>query len=212
MGRNAFVIGLTGNIATGKTTVLSYLAGKGAHVVDADKLAHKTMAPDGPAYTKVVEAFGAEILRPDGTVNRPALADIVFEDPHALERLEEIVHPATFELLRWDGLNTDAAVVVIEAIKLLESGRIVTLCDEIWVVTSSPARQMDRLVNERHMPPEEAQQRMAAQGSQEDKVARADHVIDNDGSLEELYAQLDRLWEHVEEAVAEKARRAGRAA
>lgn len=207
MGRNSFVIGLTGNIATGKTTVLSYLAGKGAHVVDADKLAHKTMVPDGAAYTKVVEAFGAGIVRSDGTIDRATLADIVFDNPAALETLEEIVHPATFELLRWDGLHTDAPVVVIEAIKLLESGRIVTLCDEIWVVTSSPERQLDRLINERRMSPEEARQRMAAQGSQAEKVARADYVIDNDGSLEELHAQLDQLWQHVEEAVAEKARR-----
>ena len=194
-GRNPYFVGLTGNIATGKSTVLTYLAAKGAHVVDADKLAHRAMAPDGPAYDKVIAAFGPDIVGDDGAIDRPKLGAIVFDDAAALTQLEEIVHPATFELLRWDMAVVDADIVVLEAIKLLESGRMLTLCDEVWVVTSHPDVQLRRLVEQRGMDEEAARQRMAAQSHQAHKVAQADHVIVNDGSLEDLYAQLDDLWD-----------------
>jgi dephospho-CoA kinase len=190
-----YYVGLTGNIATGKSTVLNYLATKGAHVVDADKLAHRAMAPDGPAYDKVVAAFGRSILDEDGEVNRPKLGEIVFGDPDALTQLETIVHPATFELLRWDVAQSDAEIVILEAIKLLESGRMLTLCDEVWVVTSHPDAQLRRMIEQRGMSEEAARQRMAAQSHQAKKVAQADHVILNDGTLEELHAQLDVLWD-----------------
>ena len=196
-----FVIGLTGNIATGKSTVLEYLAGKGAYVIDADKVAHKTMMPDGAAYEKIVDEFGAGILTDDGNVDRKALGAIVFEDPNALERLEAIVHPATFELARWEMSQSQADIIILEAIKLLESGRIITLCDEIWVVTSRPTTQMKRLTDVRGMDEAEARNRMAAQSSQAEKVAKADHVIDNDGTLDELNTQLDRLWDYVNERI-----------
>lgn len=190
-----YFVGLTGNIATGKSTVLSYLDAKGAHVIDADKLAHRAMAPDGPAYDKVVAAFGQSIVDADGAIDRPQLAEIVFGDPDALAQLEAIVHPATFELLRWDIAQTDADVVILEAIKLLESGRMLTLCDEVWVVSSHPDVQLRRLVEQRGMSEDAARRRMAAQSHQAEKVAQADHVILNDGSIEELYAQLDVLWD-----------------
>jgi len=201
----AYFIGLTGNIATGKSTVLTYLADNGAHVVDADKLAHKAMAPDGPAYEKVVARFGDSILFPDGTVNRARLGDIVFADPAALADLEGIVHPATFEMLRWDTSTSDADVVVLEAIKLLESGRMVTLCDEVWVITSSLEAQLRRLTETRGMDGDEARRRMAAQSAQDQKVAAADVVISNDGTLAELYGQLDEQWSRVTALAREKA-------
>lgn len=196
-----FVIGLTGNIATGKSTVLKYLAGKGAYVIDADKVAHKTMMPDGAAYEKIVDEFGTGILTDDGNVDRKVLGAIVFEDLNALERLEAIVHPATFELARWEMSQSQADIIILEAIKLLESGRIVTLCDDIWVVTSRPTTQMKRLTEVRGMDVTEARNRMAAQSSQAEKVAKADHVIDNDGTLDALNAQLDRLWDSVSERI-----------
>ena len=197
MGECPYVIGLTGNIATGKSTVLEYLATKGAHVIDADKVAHQTMLPDGAAYEKVVEEFGETILDEDGTIDRPALGSIVFADPRALERLETIVHPATFELIRWDMSQTEADVVVLEAIKLLESGRLLTLCDEIWVVTARLSTQIQRLVENRGMDEVDAHQRMAAQSPQAEKVAKADRVIENDGAVEELYRRLDIYWEQM---------------
>ncbi len=194
-----YFVGLTGNIATGKSTVLSYLAGKGAHVVDADKLAHQTMAPDGPAHDKVIAAFGAGIVREDGSIDRTKLGETVFADPDALALLESIVHPATFELMRWEIARTDAAIVVVEAIKLLESGRMLTLSDEVWVVTSHADVQLRRMMETRGMTDEEARLRMAAQSSQATKLTQADHIIFNDGSLAELYAQLDVLWTGLQE-------------
>lgn len=192
-----YVIGLTGNIATGKSTVLAFLAKKGAHVIDADKVAHKTLEPDGAAYEKVVSEFGSGILNADGTIDREALGAIVFADPRALARLEAIVHPATFELARWDMAQSQADVIILEAIKLLEAGRIITLCDTVWVVTSRPTTQMKRLTELRGMSEEDAHSRMAVQSSQAEKVAKADHVIENDGSRDELVSQLDLLWERV---------------
>jgi dephospho-CoA kinase len=127
------------------------------------------------------------------------LGAIVFRDPAALQRLEAIVHPATFELARWDIAESEAKVVVLEAIKLLESGRMMSLSDEIWVITSSPEAQFERLINRRGSSKEDARMRMAAQPTQAEKVARADHVIVNDGAIEALYAQLDVLWDSIQD-------------
>lgn len=198
-GQRPYVIGLTGNIATGKSTVLAYLAEKGAHVVDADTLAHQTLEPDGAAYGKVLAAFGRALLDESGRIDRARLAEIVFADPQELARLEAIVHPATFELLRWDMARSRADIVILEAVKLLESGRMLTLSDEIWVVTSHPDIQLRRMMEIRGMTEQDARRRMAAQSSQAIKMAQADQVIINDGSLEELREQLDRLWQGVVE-------------
>lgn len=190
-------IGLTGNIGTGKSTVLRYLAERGAAVIDADALAHQAIAPGGPAYQAVVDLFGTQILAPDGSIDRKALGAIVFADPSKLAQLEAIVHPAVFELAQRILNETDAPVIVIEAIKLLESGRLLKLCDEVWVVTADEASQLRRLMHGRGMSEAEARQRMAAQSPQEEKIRQATRVIDNSGSLEQLYEQLDRLWREV---------------
>ncbi len=190
-------IGLTGNIGTGKSTVLRYLAERGAAVIDADALAHQAIAPGGPAYQAVLDLFGTQILAPDGSIDRKALGAIVFADPAKLAQLEAIVHPAVFELAQRILHETAAPVIVIEAIKLLESGRLLKLCDEVWVVTADEDSQLRRLMQGRGMSEAEARQRMAAQSPQEEKVKRATRVIDNSGSLEQLYEQLDRLWREV---------------
>ena len=197
------VIGLTGNIATGKSTVAALLAELGAHVIDADRVAHRAMAPGGPAYQAVLDAFGTDLVRPDGSIDRRRLGQIVFGDPAALARLEAIVHPAVFDLVRaeieriaanWQG-DEPEPVVVIEAIKLLEAGMSVTLCDQVWVVTAPPAQQLRRLVKQRGLSEAEARQRMAVQGAQEEKARRADVVIDNGGSLDEVRAQVRAAWQ-----------------
>jgi dephospho-CoA kinase len=185
---------LTGNIATGKSTVLAYLQGRGATVLDADKLAHAAMAPDGPAYDAVVAAFGEAIVGPGGVIDRKALGAIVFADATQLARLEANVHPAVFVLAQQALDATDAPVAVIEAIKLLESGRLLRLCDEVWVVVADEATQIRRLMESRGMDEAEARRRMAAQSPQTEKVRQADRVIDNSGSPAELYAQLDAIW------------------
>lgn len=188
------IIGLTGNIATGKSTVLQYLCGKGAYVIDADRLTHKAMAVGGPAYAAILAAFGPGIVRADGTIDRAALGRRVFGDPAELRKLEEIVHPAVFALAKEELAQTDARLVIVEAIKLLESQRLLTLCKEVWVVTADPQVQLRRLVEQRGMSPEEAAQRMAAQSPQAEKVKHATRVIVNNGTPEALYAKLDVLW------------------
>lgn len=193
------VIGLTGNIGVGKSTVLHYLARKGAHVVDADQLAHRSMLPGMPAYQPIVDAFGAEILTADGAINRFALGHIVFSDESKLRQLEAIVHPAVYGLVQQALAATVAPVTIIEAIKLLESQRLVPLCQEIWVVTASTETQLRRLMVSRAMNEQETRQRMAAQSSQAEKVQHATRVINNDGTAEELAAQLDRIWADLQE-------------
>jgi dephospho-CoA kinase len=191
------IVGLTGNIATGKSTVLQYLRGKGAYVIDADQLTHQAMAPGGPAYKPIVATFGQEIVRDDGAIDRGALGRIVFADALALRALEEIVHPAVFELARRELAEVDNDLVVVEAIKLLEAQRLLTLCKEVWVVTADSAVQMRRLLEQRGMTVEEAHQRIAAQSSQAEKIKHATRVIANNGTPEELYRQLDGLWDEL---------------
>jgi dephospho-CoA kinase len=185
---------LTGNIAAGKSTVLEYLRGKGAYVIDADKLTHMAMQPNGPAYAAIVETFGPDVVKPDGTIDRAALGHIVFADTAKLRKLEAIVHPAVFALAKQELAQTDEQIVVVEAIKLLESQRLLTLCKEVWVVTAAPDVQVCRLMKQRTMTEAEARQRMATQSSQDEKVRHATRVIENNGTPEELYAQLDVLW------------------
>ncbi len=193
----SIIIGLTGNIATGKSAVLQYLAGKGAYVLDADKLAHESMQLGTHTYWAIVDEFGQEILLADGTIDRSALGKIVFTEPDALARLEAIVHPAVFDLARQELVAVDANVIILEAIKLLEAGHLVTLCDEVWVITASPETQFRRLRERRSMDEAEAKRRMAAQSSQEEKVKHADRVINNDGDLAALTAQLDQIWQEL---------------
>jgi dephospho-CoA kinase len=190
-------IGLTGNIATGKSTVLAWLAGRGAAVIDADRLAHQAIAVGGPAYAAVIEAFGPSIVAEDGSIDRKALGAIVFADPAQLARLEALIHPAVFELAQSILAEVTAPVVVIEAIKLLESGRLLRLCDEVWVVIADEATQLRRLMQERGMSEQEARRRMAAQPPQAEKVKRATHVIDNSDGLDDLNRQLETLWERL---------------
>lgn len=195
MARKSLVIGLTGNIATGKSTILNYLIEKCATIIDADKLGHRVIETGGPAYDAVVRAFGKQILHEDGTIDRKKLGRIVFSNPLDLGRLEKIVHPKIFELGKQEIANNESPVIILEAIKLLEAGLMSTLCDEIWVVTSSFATQLRRLLELRNMEESEARRMINLQPPQAAKVNQADRVIDNDGSLAELYTQLDSIWE-----------------
>jgi dephospho-CoA kinase len=187
-------IGLTGNIATGKSTVLAYLQQRGAAVIDADKLAHQAMMPGGSAYAAVVTTFGPTIVAADGVIDRQALGAIVFADATKLAQLEAIVHPAVFELAQQALAATTAPVVVIEAIKLLESGRLLRLCGEVWVVVADEATQLQRLMQTRGMSETEARRRMAAQSPQAEKVKYATRVIENNGNWRTLHIHLDSIW------------------
>ncbi len=209
-----YLIGLTGNIGCGKSTVLEMLRGHGAHVIDADRVTHEVQRPGQPVYAAIVAAFGAGILAaPDGPIDRRKLGAIVFADPAALRLLEQIVHPAVhtriaawleevahLESRDWrleiEGVSVSSQsprVAVIDAIKLLELAWK-PLCDAIWVVTCTPEQQAERLVATRGMSAEEAQERIAAQPPQAAKVAQANVVIDNSGPLEETRRQIEAAW------------------
>ncbi len=193
MDKRRILIGLTGNIATGKSEVARMLSALGARVIDADKVAHEVMAPGGPAYEAVVSAFGRTILAPDGTVDRGKLGAIVFRDPEALRRLEAAVHPATTTEVARRIMEADERVIVVEAIKLIEAG-MHRHYDALWVVTAPRPLQIARLVNARGLPEKEAALRVDAQPPQEEKAAAADLVIANDGDLDALRAKVQAAW------------------
>lgn len=188
-----YVIGLTGNIGTGKSTVARMLAQLGAHVIDADRVAHELMAPDTPIRQAMVEEFGPCILREEMSIDRAKLGDIVFADPQALARLEALLHPAVIREVNRRICASDARVAVVEAIKLIEAGMQEDY-DALWVVTCRPDQQVARLMAQRGMSEEEVRRRMAAQSPQAEKVALADVVIDNSGALTETRAQVERAW------------------
>ena len=188
------VIGLTGNIATGKSAVGQMLAELGAEVIDADKVAHQVMEPGQPAYAAIVAAFDDDIAPAGGPIDRRRLGEIVFADPAALARLEALLHPAVGRRIAELVARSTADVVVIEAIKLLEAGLSVRLCDEVWVVIAPRAAQLSRLMESRGLSRDEAVLRIDAQPSQESKTAKADVVIDNDGDLDALRRTVEQTW------------------
>ena len=196
MSTKKYLIGLTGNIATGKSVVLRMLQRLGARVIDADALVHQLMVKGTPLWQAILDEFGEGILGPEGEIDREKLGAIVFADAEALNRLEAIIHPAV--TARVDELIRQAteAVVVVEAIKLIEAGWHRT-CDALWVVTCSKEQQLERLMRTRKLSREEALLRIEAQPPQEDKVALADVVIDNSGSLKETREQVEREWERL---------------
>ena len=194
--RRPLLIGLTGNISTGKSTVAGMLAELGAEVIDADRVAHQLMRAGTLAHAQIVETFGPQVLAPDGEIDRARLGDIVFADPDSLARLEAIVHPATLEAIDRRIAATSAEVVVVEAIKLIEAG-MADGCDSVWVTTCRPEQQVYRIVGGRGLSRAEAELRVRAQPPQEDKIARADVVVDTSGSLARTRAQVRAAWERL---------------
>jgi len=188
-----YSIGLTGNIATGKSTVARMLVELGAVHIDADLVAHDVMSPGGAVYAAVVRAFGPEIVGVGGAIDRHQLGEIVFNDSMALAQLESLVHPAVIaEVARRMGVN-HASVVVVEAIKLIESG-MARCYDALWVTTCPSEVQLTRLVQQRSLTPADARSRIQSQPSQDEKIALADVVIDTGGSLEETQRQVLAAW------------------
>jgi dephospho-CoA kinase len=190
-----YVIGLTGNIGTGKSVVRRMLEHLGAYGVDADALAHRVIAQDAPGYRKVVQTFGRYILTPDGEIDRQKLARLVFADPEALTQLEQIVHPYVEQLIDLIIERASQPVIVIEAIKLLEAN-IGSSCDSIWVTYAPPEVQMQRLITRRKMNAEEARRRIEGQPPQEEKIAAAQVMIKNDSSFENIWRQVVNAWKN----------------
>jgi dephospho-CoA kinase len=188
-----YLIGLTGNIACGKSLVLRTLAELGAETIDADQIVHQLMRAGSPIARRIVERFGPEVLRPDGEIDRRRLGAIVFSDPVRLREVEAIVHPPTIAAIRERIGQSRSRVLAVDAIKLIESG-FADECDQVWVVTCDPEQQLTRLMRRNGYSREEALRRIRAQPPQASKVARADRVIDNSGTEEETVALVRAAW------------------
>jgi len=193
-----YLIGLTGNIATGKSLVARMLSDLSAHVIDADELVRELQRKGTPVWAGIVGQFSEEILRADGEIDRAKLGALVFSNPEALHRLESIVHPAVGAEIERQISNHQSPIqaVVIEAIKLIEAG-LHERCDALWVVTSRPDVQLERLMRTRGLSEADAQVRIAAQPPQSEKAALADVLIENDGTADDLRAQVIRHWNQI---------------
>jgi dephospho-CoA kinase len=172
------------------------LAARGAIVFDADDLARLAIAPGTPGHDRVVERFGTEVLTPEGAVDRRALAEIVFADPRARTDLESIVHPEVFRLLAegLDEYRESDRIVVFDAPLIMETG-FDEACDVVVVVSAPAEAQVARMARDRAMPEADTRSRIAAQMPLEAKTRSADVVLDNGGTLQDLEAQIHRLWE-----------------
>jgi len=204
-----FVIGLTGGIASGKSTVTRFFADRGVPVIDADILGHRTYEPGSPTFTAVVEAFGAELVAADGTIDRRVLGGKVFGKPDELKRLTDIVWPgirrlATAEIA--DLTEKGHPLVVLEAAVLLEAGWD-DLADEVWVVVVEPDEAVQRLAARNGMAEDAARARIASQLSNAERVAGATIVIQNNGTLEALSAAIEREWNALQERLTASAGR-----
>ena len=188
-------MGLTGGIGSGKSTVTAMLAERGAVVVDADRLAREAVAPGTPGLRAVVDRFGPAVVAGDGSLDRQALAGVVFDDAAALADLNAIVHPPVRAAIadRLAELAATDALVVLEIPLLVESGR--SYGESAIIVVDCPEEvALRRLVEDRGMDEVDARRRMAAQAPREQRLAVADVVVDNGGTLEDLRAQVDALW------------------
>lgn len=188
-----YIIGLTGNIATGKSVVRRMLEHLGAYTIDADSLSHRAISKDAPGYQPVVETFGKWILGPDGQINRSKLGELVFRDSDALGRLESIIHPLVGQAIDILVQRASQRVIVIEAIKLIESP-LRNTCDSLWVTYAPEEIQTQRLIRKRNLSREEAEMRIHSQGAQSQKIERANVVIRNTGSYDELWKQVTSAW------------------
>jgi dephospho-CoA kinase len=187
------VVGLTGGIGSGKSTVSAALAERGAVVIDADAITRELQQPGQAVFDAIVERFGPEVVAADGSLDRQALADRVFADPDERKALEGLVHPAVGAEIAQRMADAPAdGVVILDVPLLVESGRD-DLAGTI-VVDTSPAIALQRLVEQRGMDPDDAQARMRSQVSREERLAHADCVVDNNGDRAALAAEIDRCW------------------
>jgi dephospho-CoA kinase len=200
------LVGLTGGIGAGKSTVARMLEERGARVIDADDLARRAVRAGTTGLQRIVETFGEGVLRPDGELDRRKLAGIVFADPERRSELERITHPEVARLLaaELEPLRATDGVVVYESPLLIESGTSAA-CDVVVVVAAPEGEQLRRLRDHRALDEADVRARMAAQATPEERAAGADVILDNGGTVEELEAQVQRLWQGIEKAARERA-------
>ncbi|MGW0061308.1 dephospho-CoA kinase [Streptosporangium sandarakinum] len=187
-------VGLTGGIGSGKSEVSRRLASLGAVVIDADRIAREVVEPGTEGLARVVEAFGAGILRADGTLDRPKLGSIVFSDPERLAVLNGIVHPLVGARVAELQDRADADAIVVYDVPLLAENGLALMYDVVVVVDAADDVRIARLVELRGMARQDAEARIAAQASREDRLKVADIVVPNEGSLEELTARAEEVW------------------
>lgn len=186
------IIGLTGGIASGKSTVSQYLQKRGIPVIDADLVARQVVEPGTVGLEQIRDTFGWQYLRPDGTLNRELLGKKVFAEPEALAQLNAITRPLIVEELRRQ-LQTARPVAVLDAPLLLEEDVYRQMADVIWVVTVRPETQLQRLLARNHYSLQQAKERIAAQMTDAERIPLADAVIDNNGTVEETWRQTEQL-------------------
>ncbi|MEZ4546841.1 MAG: dephospho-CoA kinase [Thermodesulfobacteriota bacterium] len=194
------VLGLTGNIASGKSTVARMLEGMGARIIDADQIAREVVEPEKPAWVDIVKKFGPGILSPDGAIDRRRLGEIVFGDESKRRLLMDITHPRIKEAVRErlaEFKEENAPVVVIEAALIVEKGGLREFLDGLIVVTADEEAQIERLVKRSGHTREEALARIGSQMPAGEKALHADYLIDNSGTEEETEAEVKRLWEEI---------------
>lgn len=188
-------VGLTGGIASGKSSVSTILADLGAVIIDADALAREVVAQGTPGLDAVVAEFGSGLLTPEGDLDRPAMGALVFADTAARKRLEAIVHPLVFErIIELETRAPEGALIVHDIPLLAESGRADTF-DAVLVVHAPEDVQIERMVRDRGWTEEEARARIAAQAAAEDRLAIATHIIDNTGTIEDLRRRVTEVFE-----------------
>jgi dephospho-CoA kinase len=190
------IIGLTGNIATGKSVVRRMAEHLGAYTIDADALSHRVISKGAPGYQSVLDRFGTWLLDKDGQIDRVKLGRLVFADGQALAQLEDIIHPYVLQAIDVLIKRATQPVVVIEAIKLLETD-LRSKCDSIWVTDATQAVQVERLVRKRGLTQEDALQRIHSQSGQKEKLASAKVIINNNGSYDDLWKQVNDAWKHI---------------
>jgi dephospho-CoA kinase len=190
------VIGLTGNIATGKSVVRRMLEHLGAYTIDADALTHRTYAKGAPGYQQVIDKFGKWLINKDGEIDRVKLGNLVFNDAEAMSQLEAIVHPLVRQATEMLVKRSTQSVVVIEAIKLLE-GDLRKMCDSIWVTNAPEDVQVERLVRKRGLTREKSLERIRMQSAQSTKVSMANIVLTNTGSYDNLWRQVSAAWKEI---------------
>jgi dephospho-CoA kinase len=189
-----FLLGLTGNIACGKSTVGQLLADRyGAEYVDADRLVHALYAAGTPQTAAIAARFGLDLLKEDGTIDRRRLGDIVMSNNSALKELECLLDPGVNQAILDRLEHTSSAVLVLDAIRLIETGRA-SRCDAVWVVVCDQQAQLQRLQSSRNLSPEQAALRIAAQSPVEEKLRHATAVITNNGAPNDLAAQVAAAW------------------
>jgi dephospho-CoA kinase len=191
-----YVIGLTGNIGTGKSVVRKMVEHLGAYGIDADALGHRAIARGAPGYQAVVELFGKWILSPDGQIDRSKLSLVVFSDLDAMAQLEAIIHPLVAQAVDMLIRHSQEMVIVLEAIKLIESG-LRAHCDSLWVVYAPEETQIARLVQKRGMNDMMAHQRISMQSPQQGKIDAGDIIIRNDKSFDDTWQQVFTAWNKI---------------